>query len=137
MRYPKRSLNRENYPDQATVCFVAGSRLVAQSQMAQFECFNDCELNRQVRFVVDLSKPAANRAMSRCFELKDEVNCERAPTIPGARAYDSNRSQSVARGGCAVSCHAGNVQRAARKTDAEGDQEGDNDCCGDAARARR
>jgi hypothetical protein len=91
MRYPKRSLNRENYPDQATVCFVAGSRLVAQSQMAQFECFNDCELNRQVRFVVDLCKSAANRTMSRC-ELKDEVNCERAPTIPGACAYDSNRS---------------------------------------------
>ncbi len=90
MPYPKRSLNRGNYPDQATVCFVTGSRLVAQSQMAQFECFNDCELNRQVRFVVDLSKPAANRTMSRC-ELKDDVNCERAPTIPGARAYDSSR----------------------------------------------
>ena len=92
MRYPKRSLNRENYPDQATVCFVAGSRLVAQSQMAQFECFNDCEYNRRARFVVDLFKPAADRAMSRYFELKDEVNCERAQTISGACAYDSNRS---------------------------------------------
>ena len=38
MRYPKGSLNRENYRDQATVYFVAASRLVAQSQMAQFEC---------------------------------------------------------------------------------------------------
>ena len=92
MRYPKRSLDRENYPDQATVCFVAGSRLVAPSQMEQFECLNDCELNRQVRFVVDLFKPAADRAMSRYFELKDEVNCERAQTIPGACAYASNRS---------------------------------------------
>ena len=92
MRYPKRSLDRENYPDQATVCFVAGSRLVAPSQMEQFECLNDCELNRQVRFVVDLFKPAADRAMSRYFELKDEANCERPQTIPGARAYDSNRS---------------------------------------------
>ena len=91
MRYPKRSLDRENYPDQATVCFVAGSRLVAPSQMEQFECLNDCELNRQVRFVVDLFKPAADRAMSRCFELKDEVNCERVPTIPVACAYDGNR----------------------------------------------
>ena len=91
MRYPKRPLNRENYPDQATVCFVAGSRLVAQSQMAQFECFNDCEFSRLARFVVDSFKPAADRAMSRCFELKDEVNCERVPTIPVACAYDGNR----------------------------------------------
>ena len=92
MRYRKRSLNRGNYPDQATVCFVAGSRLVAQSQVAQFECLNDYEFNRQARFVVDLCKSAADRAMSRYFELKDEVNRERAQTIPGARAYDSNRS---------------------------------------------
>ena len=91
MRYPKRSLNRENYRGQATGCFVAGSRLVAQSQMTHFECFDDCEVNRPVRCVVGLSKPAANRTTSRCFELKDDVTCERAPTIPGARAYDSNR----------------------------------------------
>ena len=35
--------------------------------------------------------------------------------------------ESVARSGCAASCHAGNVQSAARETDPEGDQEGDND----------
>jgi regulator of replication initiation timing len=90
MRYPKRPLNRGNYPDQATFCFGAGSCFVAQSQMAQFQCVNDCKLNRQVRFVVDLCKAAANRTMSRC-ELKNDVNCDRAPTILGARAYDGNR----------------------------------------------
>ena len=71
---------------------MAGSRLVAQSQIAQFECLNDCEFNQQARFVVELFKPAADRAMSRYFELKDEVNCERAKAIPGACAYDSSRS---------------------------------------------
>ncbi|HVO60808.1 MAG TPA: hypothetical protein VMT53_07725 [Terriglobales bacterium] len=58
--------------------------------MAQFQCVNDCELNRQVRFVVDLCKAAANRTTSRC-ELKDDVNCERGPTPPGARSYHGNR----------------------------------------------
>lgn len=92
MRYPKRSLNRETHPDQVTVGLVAGLRLVAQSQVAQFECFNDCEFNRSARCVVGLSKPTANRTTSRCFELRDDVNCERAPAIPGACAYASNRS---------------------------------------------
>ena len=39
----------------------------------------------------DVSKPAANITMGRCFELKDDVNCRRAPTILGARAYDRKR----------------------------------------------
>ena len=38
-----------------------------------------------------LSKPVANITMGRRFELKDYVNCERAPAIPGSRAHDSKR----------------------------------------------
>jgi hypothetical protein len=91
MRYPKGSLNRKNYRDRAAVYFAASSRSVAQSQMEQFECFNDCELTRQIRRGVGLSKPAANRTTARCFELKNDVNCEKAPTLPGASAYDSQR----------------------------------------------
>ena len=33
----------------------------------------------------------ANITMGQCFELKDDVNCERAPAIPGSRAYESKR----------------------------------------------
>ena len=44
----------------------------------------------------DLSKPATNSTMGRGFELKDDVNCERAPAIPGARAFDTGRRQSLA-----------------------------------------
>jgi hypothetical protein len=91
MRYPEESHTLENYRDRATAHFVPGSRFAAQSQMAQFECFNDCELNRQVLRVVVLSKPAANSTTARCSELKDDVTCERAPNVPGARACDSRR----------------------------------------------
>jgi len=52
MRYPKGSLNLDNYRDQATVHFLDGSRYVADSQLLQFERVNECELDYQVRRVV-------------------------------------------------------------------------------------
>lgn len=52
MRHPKGSLNLDNYRDQATVHFLDGSRYVADSQLSQFERFNECELDYQVRQVV-------------------------------------------------------------------------------------
>ena len=137
MRYPKGSLNRENYREHATVSFVAGSRLLAQSQMAQFKYLNDYELSRRVCRVVGLIKPAANSTTARCVEMKDNVNCERAPDDPRCARLRQQKMASVAKDGCAVSGHGGNLQCAARKSDPEGDQAGDTACCGDAARARR
>ena len=52
---------------------------------------NSCRKSLVARRNGDLSKPAANSTTGRCFEFKDDVNCEKAPTLPRASAYDSKR----------------------------------------------
>ena len=74
---PKGSLNRENCRDQATVYFVVLSRFVAQSQLAQFERFNDCKLDRQVRRVVGLQLTGAVTSQSATGEKSPATELQR------------------------------------------------------------
>lgn len=84
MRYPKGFLSRDNYRAHATVYFVAGSRYVADSQLLQFERFNDCELGGQVRRVVGLLLTGAVTSQSVIGEISLAPELQRTMATLGS-----------------------------------------------------